>query len=60
MDWDVEGGNEAGQGTFILSATAAPLDIRYVRLETNVALMDPLFCEAFAYRLAYDNCKALG
>ena len=60
LDWDLEGGNEAGDGTFILSATAAPLNIRYVRKETNVALMDPLFRDAFACRLAYDNCKALG
>lgn len=60
VDWDLEGGNTKGQGTFILSGTASPLSIRYVRLESNVDLMDPLFFEAFACRLAYDNCKALG
>ena len=60
VDWELEGGNTAGTGTFILSATASPLAIKYVRLETNVALMDPLFQDALAARLGYDNCKALG
>lgn len=60
VDWELEGGNTAGTGTFILSQTGSPLNVKYVRREINVALMDPLFKDALAARLGYDNCKALG
>lgn len=51
-DWTVE-------GRMLLANAAAPLDIRYIKRETDVGLFDPLFVEALASRLAAELAEAL-
>lgn len=43
----------------ILTNTAAPLYIRYIRRITNTGQFHPLFNEALAARLAYEGCEEI-
>lgn len=47
------------EGTKILTDLPAPLRIRYIKRVENPGLFDPLFCEAFACRLAFESCESL-
>lgn len=47
---------EAGQ---ILTNYEAPLKIRYMAKVTNLNLLDPLFVEVLACKLAFESCEAL-
>lgn len=50
--WQVEGGQ-------ILTDAVAPLKIRYIRKVDNTALLDPLFVEVLACKLAMEACETL-
>lgn len=50
--WSVEGGQ-------ILADFSAPLKIRYVSRVTNIELLDPLFIEVLACKLAYESAEML-
>lgn len=50
--WTVEGGQ-------ILTDLPAPLKVRYIRRVDNMALLDPLFVEVLACKLAYEACETL-
>ena len=50
--WTVESGQ-------ILTDLAAPLKIRYIRRVDNMALLDPLFVEVLACKLALEACEPL-
>lgn len=50
--WSVESGN-------LLTDIIAPLKFRYVWRVENSGLFDPLFCEAFACKLAFEACEQL-
>ncbi len=52
LDWQIEGRN-------IITNDDAPLDIRYVYDVTDPNVMDVLFREAFACRLAVELCEQL-
>lgn len=47
------------EGGKILCDFAAPLNLRYIRDETDPGTFDPLFVEAFATRLAAESCEEL-
>lgn len=47
------------EGGYILTDTAAPLDVRYVARIESEQLFDPLFDEALACRLAFDCCEKI-
>lgn len=51
-DWRIE-------GLFIVTADAAPLDIRYVARIDDPNFYDPLFVEAFASKLAVETCQEI-
>jgi hypothetical protein len=55
-DWRIEGGAE-GEGSFIITADASPLDIRYVAKVLDPNAFDSLFREAVACKMAHDTCK---
>jgi hypothetical protein len=50
--WTMEGGQ-------ILTDLPAPLKIRYIRRVDNFALLDPLFVEVLACKLAFEACETL-
>jgi hypothetical protein len=50
--WSVEGGQ-------ILTDFSAPLKIRYVAKVSSIDLLDPLFVEVLACKLALESCEAL-
>jgi hypothetical protein len=52
VDWRIE-------GRYIVTADAAPLDIRYVARITDPNQYDPMFLEAFALQLAHDSCQEI-
>lgn len=52
VDWKIE-------GIYILSADAAPLEIRYIADIDAPEQYDPLFVEAFACRLALQCCEEI-
>jgi len=52
VDWRIE-------GTFIVTADAAPLDIRYMARITDPNTFDALFIESLASKLAYQTCKEI-
>lgn len=47
------------EGHAILTDEGSPLNVRYVRRETNDGLFPPLFAEALACRLAWEVCEEL-
>jgi hypothetical protein len=47
---------ESGQ---ILTDLPAPLKVRYIRRVDNLALLDPLFVEVLACKLAFEACETL-
>lgn len=47
-DYQLEGGQ-------LVTANAGPIQLRYASDVTNVALMDPLFCDALAARMEVDG-----
>lgn len=47
------------EGSNILCDETSPLRLRYVYSVTNVGLWAPLFCEAFASKLAYELCEKI-
>lgn len=47
------------EGTNILSYTAGPLNIRYIRREDDTTKWDSSFVESFACRLAAEMCETL-
>lgn len=51
-DWLIEGGK-------ILTDDLSPLYVRYVKDETDVTVMSPLFREAHACRMALEMCEGL-
>lgn len=51
-DWNIENG-------LIVSRDVGPLLIRFVADVTNVAFMDPLFCEGLAARIGLSLCETL-
>lgn len=51
-DWVFENG-------YLLSSTYTPINMRFGADVQNVALMDPMFCELFAARLALEECEVL-
>lgn len=50
--WTVESGQ-------ILTDLPAPLKVRYIRRVDNLALLDPLFVEVVACKLAFEACETL-
>ena len=60
---EVNGLNDPGawtvEGRMLLANAAAPLDVRYVKRETDAGLFDPLFAEALASRLAAELAEPL-
>ena len=60
-DFRSGGGDElySIEGDKILTNLAAPLRIRYIARISDTALMDPTFREAFASRLALENCERI-
>lgn len=52
QDWVIEGSN-------ILSDTAGPLKIRYIKRESDPTKWDASFVESFACRLAAELCETL-
>lgn len=58
VDWKIEAGAE-GTGTFILSADASPLEIRYVARVEDPNAYDTLFIESLACKLAMQCCKKI-
>lgn len=58
VDWRIEAGSE-DEGTFIISADASPLEIRYIARVTDPNSFDSLFIEAFASKLAHQTCKEI-
>ena len=52
VDWQFE-------GNYIVSAASTPLVLRYVADVSYVPLMDDLFCEGLAARIAYEVCETL-
>ena len=50
--WTIESGQ-------ILTDLAAPLKVRYIRRVDNFALLDPLFVEVLACKLAFEACETL-
>lgn len=51
-DWVMEGG-------YLTSADASPIMFRFAADITQVSLMDDLFCEGLACRIAYELCETL-
>lgn len=51
-DWLIENG-------FLVTTMNEPINIRFVGAVTNVAAMDPMFCEGWAARLAMAVCEPL-
>lgn len=51
-DWRIE-------GLYIVTADAAPLQIRYISRVTDPNAFDSLFLEAFACKLALQTCKEI-
>lgn len=56
MDWRIENHLD---GRAILSNEGAPLNIRYVAIVTDPNLMDALFREALACRMAEEMCEEI-
>lgn len=52
LDWQFEGG-------YFVSKSTDPVVFRYVADISDVTVMDPLFCEGLAARLAYELCETL-
>ena len=52
LDWQIEGSN-------IATDDSAPLNIRYIKNVEDANLMDPLFREALAARIAYELCEEI-
>lgn len=52
IEWQVEGGK-------IYTDDTAPLNIRYIKKITNPDLMDPLFREALATKIAFELCEEI-
>jgi hypothetical protein len=52
VDWKIE-------GLYILSLTAAPLEIKYIAFIDDPNFYDDLFIEAFACRLALQCCEEI-
>lgn len=50
--WTVESGQ-------ILTDLTAPLKVRYIRRVDNLGVLDPLFIEVLACKLAYEACETL-
>ena len=50
--WTIESGQ-------ILTDLAAPLKVRYIRRVDNLGVLDPLFVEVMACKLAYEACETL-
>lgn len=50
--WSIESGQ-------ILTDFGAPLKVRYISRVSNVTLLDPLFVEVLACKLAYEACESL-
>ena len=57
-DWRIEAGAE-GEGSFIITADAAPLEFLYVARVEDPNAFDPLFIEAFACKLALETCEEI-
>lgn len=58
VDWRIEAGDtEDGEGVFVVTADASPLEIRYVARIDDPNYYDPLFIEAFATKLALEICE---
>lgn len=57
-DWRIESGAE-GEGAFIVTADAAPLDFPYIARITDPNQLDPLFIDAFACKLALQTCQEI-
>lgn len=55
-DWKIEAGAD-GEGVFIVTADASPLEIRYVARIDDPNYYDSLFIEAFACKLALETCE---
>lgn len=51
-DWEIENG-------YLFTADAGPIIFRFVADETDVMLMDALFCEAWAAHTAVEVCEPL-
>jgi hypothetical protein len=58
VDWRIEAGTE-GEGAFIITADASPLEIRYIARVEDPNSFDPLFIEAFACKLALETCEEI-
>lgn len=52
LDWEIE-------GRAIYTNDSAPLQIRYIKQETDPNKMDALFREALASRMAYELCEEI-
>lgn len=60
VDWRIEAGDqEAGEGRYIVTADASPLEFRYVARIADPNMYDPLFIEAFAAKLALEMCEEI-
>lgn len=47
------------EGEYILTNSGSPLYIRYIKRIQDSGLLDPIFVEAFATRLAYEGCEEI-
>jgi len=56
VDWQIEGGDE-GEGTFIVTTSGSPLEIKYIADVLDPNSFDVSFREAFENRLAFVTCK---
>ena len=51
-DWELD-------GPYLVSAGVYPIPFRFVADITDVSMMDPMFCEGLACRIAAEICEAL-
>ncbi len=57
-DWRIEAGAD-GEGRFIITADASPIEFRYIARIVDPNAMNALFLEAWACRMAYQTCEKI-
>lgn len=59
VDWRIEAGDAEGDGTFIVTDDASPLEIRYIARIEDPNRYDATFIEALECALAMKSCKRI-
>lgn len=59
MDWEFENGYIVSANGQPGATTTTPFNFRFVGDVQDVTLMDPLFCEALAARMAFEMCETM-